>query len=61
MNYTEKKKPSGEVGVLGGTQGGGVLDLLSLNKEADSWIGRFLRHSWLKFMNSGTCSTLMTV
>ncbi|OCK88953.1 uncharacterized protein K441DRAFT_736942 [Cenococcum geophilum 1.58] len=49
MNYTEKKKPSGEVGVLGGTQGGGVLDLLSLNKEADSWIGRFLRHSWLKF------------
>ena len=47
--YLEKMLPSGESGVLERPASKGPVDLLSLNTEADSGIGRFLRYSWLKF------------
>jgi hypothetical protein len=50
MTYAEKTLPRGESGVAGARQPMGVLDLLALRKEVDSWIGTFLRHSWLKFI-----------
>jgi hypothetical protein len=50
MTYVDKTLPRGESGVAGARQPMGVLDLLALKKEVDSWIGTFLRHSWLKFI-----------
>jgi hypothetical protein len=48
MGYLSRDEPDAEPTVPGRNLRGDSVDLVTLNHEADSWLGTFLRHSSLK-------------
>lgn len=49
MNYLDRDEPDGEPTVPCAGPSDDFIDLMTLNSDADSWFGRVLRHSFLKY------------